>query len=303
MFSLNDIKNLVAEKGNMGGIWTEVYAAPSSHFLSLSAKPSEEGDRDMASAGKLSVGSDTLLPGKQLFKIYTTQEKGSLKAARQGEVDGISHKITLSMFNPGLTSAGLGLLEIPNQNWIFFIRTGNQMFRLGNEAFPAKLDADGEVGTGDTSAALKGNSMNFSSYEVGFAGEVIDINRIIAMTTVADSGLTAAFVPAQGATGVLIDAVPTVTFSEAVVNADTLAAFTNTQITDVVSLKKYDVNGNFVSNKPFSAAIVGQVVTVTPTTDFDAASIYELKVDATKVLSADIKGIITGASSARFTTA
>jgi len=303
MIEYNDIPNTVAERGNMGGIAQNVYFAPKADFAELSEKPSEEGTRNFATMNKLSVGTDRLKPGKRLFSLYSTLEKGSLVAERQGEWDGVSHKVNLKLFTPGMRAESLAILSIPNQDWIFFVETGTQMFRLGNTQFAAKLAAEGSVGTGDATASSKGNEMTFTSYEVGFAGEVVTPANIRAMLIAADAALTVAFVPAHAASEVLLDATPTITFAKAVVNADTLLAFTSQQMQDIITLKSVDVNGNYVADKAFTAAIVGNVVTITPSSNFAAATIYEVRFNESKVLASDTKGRITGSNYARFTTA
>jgi hypothetical protein len=303
MIEYDDILNPVLEKGNMGGIWEDVFFAPKSHFASFAKVPSEDGDRNFATLNKLVDGVDALLPGKKLFKLYGTMEKGSLVAARQGEIDGVSHKISLKIFTPGLESQSLAMLALPNQNWIFYVRTGKKMFRMGGDMFAAKLAADGEVGTGDSTASAKGNSMTFFTYENGYCPEVVDIDAILAKVNVADAGLTVAFVPAHGAVGVLVDATPTITFGEAILDANTMAAFTSQSFQDICTLNSLDVDGNVVAAKPFTAVKNNQVVTITPTTDFAANTIYELKFDATRVISADAQGAISGRNSVRFTTA
>lgn len=302
MIEYQDINNAVLEKGNMGGIWENVYFAPKSDFAELATKPPASDNRNFATMNKLSVGQDRLMPGKRLLKLYSTLEKGGLTADRQGEMDGVSHKINLKLLNPGLTSEGLAILEIPNQDWIFFVKTDEQMFRLGSEKFAARLAAEGTVGTGDTTASLKGNELTFSSYDNGFAGEVIDIAAIEAMLNPVDEGLTVAYVPAHAATGVLLDVDPTITFGEAVVNDDTLAAFTNQEIEAATTLESLDVDGNVVAAKPFTGAISGNVVTLSPTSNFSAATMYQLKIDASKVLSADTQGRMNGSNYVRFTT-
>lgn len=303
MIEYQDIENTVIEKGNMGGAWENVYFAPKSDFSEFATRPPESGNRSFPTMNKLTVGQDRLKPGKKLFTAYSTMEKVSLKGQRQGEVDGMSHKNVLNLFNPGLTSEALGLLLIPNQNWIFYVRTGEQMFRVGGEQFAAKLAAEGEVGTGDTTASLKGNAMTFQTYDVGFCPEVVDIAAILAMRNAIDDGLTVAFVPSHGAVNVLIDANPTVTFAEAVVNSDTLLAFTNQEIQAALTLEQLDVDGNKVADKAFTAVIAGNVVTVTPTSDFIASTLYKLKFDASKVLSADAKGRVNGSNYVIFVTA
>lgn len=303
MIEYQNIENTVREKGNPGGIWDNVYFAPKSDFAEFATKPPHTEDRVFATMSKLIVGTDRLKPGKKLYKLYTTLEKGGLTAERQGEMDGISHKVSLKLFNPGLTSEGLAIIETPNQDWIFYVRTGEQMFRVGSKAFAAKLAAEGTVGTGDSVASLKGNELTFTTYENGFAGEVVDIAAIEAMLNAVDEDLTVAYVPAHGATGVLLDVAPAITFGEAVVNADTMQAFTNQEIEAITMLEELDIDGNVVAEKPFTAVIAGNVVTATPTSDFNAATMYQLKIDATKILSADNQGRINASNYVKFTTA
>jgi hypothetical protein len=303
MIEYQDIENSVLEKSNMGGAWQDVYFAPAADFATFASTPSEDGDRTFAGMNMLSVGADSLKPGKKLFKAYNTLEKVSLDAEAQGEVDGMSYKIVLKMFTPGLTSTALAMLKIPNQNWIFYVRSGNQMFRVGGPMFAAKKAPAGKVGTGEKTSSAKGVEMEFNTYEDGFAPEVVDIDAILAMTNAVDANLTVVYSPAHGASTVLVDATPTITFAEAVVNADTLLAFTSQQAETICTLNSLDVDGEVVAAKPFTGVIAGNVITITPTTDFAAATMYELKIDATKVLSSDTKGRMNAAAYVRFTTA
>ncbi len=298
-----DIENTVREKGNMGGIWQNVYYAPKSDFAEFASKPSHTSNRTFAEMNKLSVGQDRLKPGKKLYKAYTTLEKGSLKASRQGEFDGVSHKIDLKLFIPGLEAEALAMLQIPNQDWIFYVKTGEQMFRVGSEQFSAKLSPEGEVGTGDATASAKGNELTFTTYDVGFAGEVVDIAAVEAMLIAEDAALTLAFSPAHAATLVLVDTTPTITASKAIINADTMQAFTNQEIEAIIKLQQLDIDGNVVADVPFTAAIATNTITITPTANFAAATIFEYKIDNTKVLAADTQLRASGSNYARFTTA
>ncbi len=303
MIEYQDIENTVLEKGNMGGIWENVYFAPKADFESFAEKPSHNSDRKFSEMNKLMVGTDKLKPGKKLYKAYSTMEKGSLTAERQGEIDGVSHKISLKLFTPGLESESLAMLQIPNQNWIFYVKSGEQMFRVGGEKFAAKLAPEGNVGTGDTTAAAKGNELTFFTYDDGFAGEVVDIAAIEAMLIAEDPALTLTFNPAHGDTLVAVDAVPTITASKAFINADTMQAFTNQEVEEIISLVKLDIDGNVVAIVNFTGTISGNAITVTPAANFDAASIYQIKIDNTKLLASDTQLRASGSNYARFTTA
>lgn len=301
MIEYNDIENKVLEIGNMGGAWENVYAAPKADFAEFASRPPEDGNRSASTMNKLIIGQDKLKPGKRLITMYNTLEKVSLKGTKQGGFDGISHKIDLALFNPGLTAEGLAILLTPNQNWIFYVRTGNQMFRVGGPQFAAKMAPEGEVGTGEATGDLKGNGMVFTTYDVGFAPEVVDIDAILAMTKAVDENLTVVFAPAHGAVGAPLATDPTIVFAIPVINADTMQAFTSQQIESIISFKQLDVDGNEVADKPFTAAIVGETVTITPNTDLAANTIYEIRFDASKVLSAAGQGRVNGSNYIRFT--
>jgi len=298
-----NITNTVQEKGNMGGCWQEVYFAPWDDFATFAERPSEDGPRNAATWNLLSVGQDTLKPGKRLYKMYNTAEKVELAAAGQGEPDGVSRKITLKLFNPGLTSEALFFTAIPNQNWVFYVREGNKMFRVGGPAFAAKLAGEGDITSGAKTADLKGVALTFWTYDLSYAPQVVDLNAILALVGAVDTSLTVVYSPAHGESGVLVDKSPTITYSEAVWNADTLASFTNAQASAIVTLNELDIDGNIVASKPFAGSISGNVITINPTTDFNANTIYELKVNPTKVISAAESKGVNGISRVRFTTA
>ena len=302
MIEYQDIENPVLEKSNMGGAWQNVYYAPKKDFAELAEVPDEDGDRDYNTMNFLSVGQDRLKPGKRLYTAYSTLEKVSLEAEPQGEYDSMSYKIVLKMFTPGLTSTALAMLKIPNQDWIFYVRTGKQMFRVGGNQFAAKKAPEGRVGTGETTGSAKGSELVFHTYEDGYAPEVVDIDAILAMRNSVDVALTLAFNPLHAAVAVAVATDPTITFAVPVINADTLQAFTNQEIESIIQLYSLDMDGNKVSDKPFTAAIVNEVVTITPNVDFALSTMYQLKFDATKVLSSANKGRINGSNYIRFTT-
>jgi len=300
---IGDILNTVQEKGNMGGIWTNVLFAPQDDFLTLADKPTTEDNPAFADRNKLSKGTDVLKAGKRLYSLYTTMEKGSLVATRQGEFDGTSHKITLKVFVPGMEGTALGLLSVPNMNWIFYVRSGDKMFRVGGNKFPAKLAPEGDTGTGDATASAKGSELSFVTYDDGPAGEVVNIAAIEAMKIAQDADLTLVFDPAHGDTGELTSVAPTITYAKAIINADTLAAFTAQELESIIQLRSMDVDGNYVASVSFTAGIAGNVITVTPAASLTAATIYEVRIDSTKVLASDTKLRATGSNYARFTTA
>ena len=65
-----DVENTIEECGNMGGIGTQIYAAPLSFFKSLALKKDCSVDREFDGINLFSEGVDELLPGKALFKVY-----------------------------------------------------------------------------------------------------------------------------------------------------------------------------------------------------------------------------------------
>jgi len=62
------------------------------------------------------------------------------------------------------------------------------------------------------------------------------------------------------------------------------------------------VDGNEVAEVPFTAVIAGNAVTITPNSNLAAATIFELKFDAKKVLSADTQDRVNGSNYVRFVT-
>lgn len=301
---VSNILNTIKNQGNMGGISQLVFFALYNDFETLAKVPDPANTNvTFGEANKLSIGSDTLKSGKRLYKLYSTLEKGSLTSERQGEVDGVSHKINLKLFNPGLTSEALGLLRVPNQNFILYVKSGNQMFRVGNEDFPAKLSPEGNVATGDATSAAKGNEMTFFSYDVGPAPEVTDITAIENMLIEIDANLTATFTPNHGATSVATSSTPEIVFSKAVISAATGNAIENTELDSLITFNKLDIDGNVIAEVPFTASITAETITVTPTSAMDATTLYRIKFDETGIVAADTGGRVSNANYAKFTTA
>lgn len=288
MITYQDINNTVAECGNMGGIADQIYYAPRSFFKSLASKPDCETDREFEGMNLLSVGKDELLPGKQLLKLYNTMEKGSLKAERQGEIDGISHKINLTLFTPGLKSKTLAMLMIANQSWIFYVKTGNQMFRVGNARYSAKMAADGEAGTGDATASAKGNTMSFFTYEEGFAGEVVDIAEIENMLVGVDTE-ELIFDPLTGTNNVQIDSINSVAAtSSLIVDVATSLPMTLARFKEITKVQKLTFSGDVQETLVFgSTGSVGGPFAITHP-DYDSSSLYRITVDKTQILTSNL---------------
>lgn len=297
-----DIENTVAECGNMGGITDEIYYAPRSHFKSLASKPSCEDDRVFDGMNMLSEGVDELLPGKTLFKLYETMEKGSLKAERQGEIDGISNKINLTFFTPGLKSKSLAMLMLANQSWIFYVKTGNQMFRVGNNAYAAKMAPDGEAGTGDTTASAKGNTMTFFTYEAGFAGEVVDIAAIENML-IGLSSFSVELDPNHGEYNILVDTPLDINFDDNAYDLISQEELGVNMPADRVFLHKVDIDGVFIENIDYSTTSSSETITITPTQPLEANTSYKYGFDNTVIVCDADKQIFKGKNYAIFVTA
>lgn len=300
---INNILNTIREKGNMGGIAQIVYFGLLEDFETLAEVPDpEKTDVTFGEANKLTVGQDKLKTGKRLYKLYSTLEKGSLTSERQGEVDGASHKINLQLFNPGLTSEALGLLRVPNQNFILYVKSGKQMFRVGSKDFPAKISPEGNVTTGDATSSAKGNEITFFSYDVGPAPEVTDITAIENMLVATDANLTATFSPSHGETSVATSSTPEIVFSKSVISADTGNAIENAELDELITFSELDLDGNVVGEVAFTATISSETITITPTSALAAATLYEVKFDETGIVAADTGGRVSNANYARFTT-
>lgn len=301
---IDNILNQVREKGNMGGIAQIVYFGLLEDFETLAETPDPSViDVTFGDVNKLSVGQDILKPGKRLYKLYSTLEQGSLNSERQGGTDYTSHKISLQLFNPGLTSEALGLLRIPNQNFILYVKSGKQMFRVGSKDFPAKLSPEGNVGTGDATSSEKGNRMTFFSYDVGPAPEVTNITNIENMLIATDPNLTTTFNPVHGATTADTTVTPTITFSKSVISANTGNSIDNAELDNIVTFNELDLDGNIVGEVTFTATISSGEITVTPSSSLKTTTLYELSFDETAIVAADTGGRVNNASYARFTTA
>lgn len=106
----------------------------------------------------------TFKPGKSMIKLYSTQNKGTLKSAVVGDYDGIGKKTSGELFLPGLTAASLGnsrLLE--NTNGILFVdMSDGQVVQVGSERFPAKCKTDFDATNNE---GLRGTKIMFETYE------------------------------------------------------------------------------------------------------------------------------------------
>jgi hypothetical protein len=106
----------------------------------------------------------------------------------------------------------------------------------------------------------------------------------------------AAFYPVNNSVDVLINAIPTITFDEAIFKTDG-SAVTDADLASLVTFKKTNGSG---SDVPFTATIntAKKVITVTPSASLDNSQLYYLAVGAVK----DASGNQSTASNVTFTT-
>ena len=119
-----------------------------------------------------------------------------------------------------------------------------------------------------TTETLKAAATN-SSFDDGISGGaiVVDSGGACAVVTGDTTAPTATISPADGATDVARDGTITITFDEAVklLNGDALTA---ENIAALITLKDTDSSG---ADIPFTVTISGDVVTITPTSNFGSA--------------------------------
>ena len=112
-------------------------------------------------------------------------------------------------------------------------------------------------------------------------------------TTTDTSAPTFTFNPANAATGVAVNSNITITASEAIRLIDN-SAITDANVGDLITLKDTNASGTDI---PFAATIVGNVITINPTSDFSSLQQVYVAIDGTAVEdTADNAGAVTSAT-------
>ena len=157
-----DINKSLPDGQNMGGLIQEVYFGFHSDVLSWPTKPVAPLTLE---ANAALTGELVMKGGKRLFSLYITDDTGEFKIEPVGETDGKSFVEHLSFFHPGLQKKLLGFMNAAkNESLVLIVKDSDgQTYLMGDNLRPAVFagSPDG-FGTGKTTAALKGLSMEFT---------------------------------------------------------------------------------------------------------------------------------------------
>jgi len=147
---------------NMGGIAQVVYYGAHADVAKWPAKP--QSPDSLEDLGKL-TGNIEFKPGKNMFKLYLTDDTGELQFETVGPKDGKSSVVHLRLFHPGLMAKILGFRNATkNENMVFVVPDNNgQLFIMGDELRPATMEGDADgAGTGKETAGSRGIGMEFT---------------------------------------------------------------------------------------------------------------------------------------------
>ena len=157
-----DINKDLPNGQNMGGLTQEIYFGFHADVLTWPTAPVAAVT---LAANAVLTGELIMKPGKKMFKMYITDDTGEFKIEPVGEVDGKSFVNHLTVFHPGLKSMLFGFINAAkNDNLVFVVQDNDgQKYIMGDKFRPAIYagSPDG-FGTGKTTAALKGLSMEFT---------------------------------------------------------------------------------------------------------------------------------------------
>lgn len=147
---------------NMGGTAQEIYFGFHADVLTWPtvpvspATPEENG---------ILTGTIVMKPGKNLFKLYITDDTGEFNIESVGPVDGKSFVEHLNFFHPGLQKKILGFINAAkNDNLVFIVPDAEGQKYLMGDALRAAIyqGAPDGSGTGKETAARKGMSCEFT---------------------------------------------------------------------------------------------------------------------------------------------
>lgn len=157
-----DIDKNLENGENMGGIAQIVYYCLHSDVAFWPTKPVTPAT--LAENGAL-TGDLELKAGKQMFKLYITDDTGEFKIDPVGSPDGISYVHKLSLFHPGLGETILGFMnKVKNENMVFIVPDNNgAKFIMGDKTRPATFSGPGDgMGTGKETSSRRGVGMEFT---------------------------------------------------------------------------------------------------------------------------------------------
>ncbi len=162
MIEFTDINKALPNGENMGGLIQSIYFGYHADVLTWPTKPATPLTLEAAAT---LTGELVMKTGKRLFDMYITDDTGEFKIEPVGETDGKSFVEHLTVFHPGLRAKLLGFINAAkNDNLVIVVKDSDgQTYLMGDSLRPAVYvgSPDG-AGTGKTTAALKGLSLEFT---------------------------------------------------------------------------------------------------------------------------------------------
>lgn len=159
-----DIEKNLPDGQNMGGLPQLVYYAKHEDVLSWPTPPTVDTEGvTLEKMGEL-VGDLKMKAGKKMYSLYITDDEGKLDIEGVGEKDGKSYIMKLRVYQPGLQSKMLGLINLAkNENLVFIApdNNGNQ-FLLGDAQRSATLDSIDGMTTGQKTEERPGAGLVFA---------------------------------------------------------------------------------------------------------------------------------------------
>ena len=159
-----DIEKNLPDGQNMGGIPQVVYFARHEDVLSWPEIPSADTEGvTLEKMGEL-VGDLKMKTGKKMLSLYITDDEGKLDIEGVGEKDGKSYVMKLRVYQPGLQSKLLGLVNLAKNETLVFIAPDNNgnYFLLGDALRAATLDSIDGMTTGQKTEERPGAGMIFA---------------------------------------------------------------------------------------------------------------------------------------------
>lgn len=158
-----DIAKNLPDGQNMGGIPQVVYYARYEDVLSWPERPTAGEGATLEKMGEL-TGDLTMKSGKRMYNLYITDDEGKLDIEGVGEKDGKSYVMKLRVYQPGLQSKSLGLVNLAkNENLVFIAPDNNgNLFLLGDALRSATLDSIDGMTTGQKTEERPGAGLVFA---------------------------------------------------------------------------------------------------------------------------------------------
>lgn len=159
-----DIAKNLPDGQNMGGIPQVVYYAKYEDVLSWPERPSFDTEGvTLEKMGEL-TGALKMKSGKKMYSLYITDDEGKLDIEGVGEKDGKSYVMKLRVYQPGLQSKLLGLVNLSkNENLVFIAPDNNgNKFLLGDALRAATMDSIDGMTTGQKTEERPGAGLVFA---------------------------------------------------------------------------------------------------------------------------------------------